>query len=55
MIVSFLLIFIEHKQKINSYSSKQIITTKLDIALILTIYKDLEKLPKNKTLNQGNI
>ncbi len=26
--------FIKHKQKINSYSSKQIITTKLDIALI---------------------
>ncbi len=26
--------FIKHKQKINSYSSKQILTTKLDIALI---------------------
>ncbi len=36
-------IFIEHKQKINSFSSKQIITTKLDIALISTIYKDLDK------------
>ncbi len=31
---SVFFIFIEHKKKINSYSSKQIITTKLDIALI---------------------
>ncbi len=31
---SVFFIIIEHKQKINSYSSKPIITTKLDIALI---------------------
>ncbi len=31
---SVFFICIEHKQKINRYSSKQIITTKLDIALI---------------------
>ncbi len=37
--------FIEHKQKINSYSSKQIITTKLDT-------KILKMNQKNKTLSQ---
>ncbi len=30
----FLIFIIEHKQKIKSHSSKQIITTQLDIALI---------------------
>ncbi len=43
MIVYFFFFIIEHKQKINSYSSKQILTTNTYIFDIKKIYKDIEK------------